>query len=295
MEFHKVTVEDGRWARPLLELKETRSCEYAFVNVYVWSHVYNTSIGKYDDFVVSRSEGRRIRYLWPAGTGNLKNVIEEILADAAKAGKAPVIFALNEENKKFLESNFPGKFKFLLPRGESDYIYLSSDLANLPGRKFQKKRNHCSKFERSYPNWKFHEITTDSLEAICEFNNQWCNLYDNRDDEGIAQEHRAVKLALRHYDELCLKGGYITIDNDIVAFSFGSPLGKNMFVTHVEKALYTVSGAYNIINREMARHFCEKYMYINRENDLDEEGLRIAKLSYNPVMLEDKYTAELID
>lgn len=169
-------------------------------------------------------------------------------------------------------------------------MYLSSDLANLPGRKYQKKRNHCSRFERMYPDWQFREITEDSLDAVCRFNERWRGFYENKDDKDVQLEGVAVEQACRHYEELRLKGGYVTVGGEVVAFSFGSPLGDE-FVTHVEKANYDVSGAYNIINREMARAFGGKYTYINRENDVGDEGLRTAKLSYHPAFLLDKLRA----
>lgn len=294
MEFHEITPEDGRWARPLLEVGGYRSCEFTFVNIYMWSRVYHSKIAHWNDFVIARSEGQRLHYLYPAGHGDVEAAIDAILEDAAGDGRNPIIFSLDEMAKERLEQQYPGKFHYEKPRGEADYIYLSSDLADLPGKKFQKKRNHCSRFERQYPDWEFHEITPDVLESICEFNNRWCRLYDNRGDEGIEEEHRAIQLVCNHYDELKLKGGYLTVGNEVVAFSFGSPLGPDMFVTHVEKALYDISGAYAVINRQVAREFCRGYQYINRENDVDEDGLREAKLSYHPVMLEEKYTAEWI-
>ncbi|MGD9559576.1 MAG: DUF2156 domain-containing protein [Oscillospiraceae bacterium] len=295
MTFHEIQVEDGRWARPLLEAPGYCSCEFAFVNIYMWSRVYHSKITRFEDFVIARSEGTRLHYLYPAGTGDVDAAIDAILEDAAEDGRRPIIFSLTEADVARLEARFPGRFTIEKPRGEADYIYLASDLANLPGKKFQKKRNHCSRFERQYPDWEFHEITPGALDSVCAFNNQWCQLYDNRGDEGIAEEHRAIELACLHYDELKLKGGYITVSGEVVAFSFGSPLGPDMFVVHVEKALYDYTGAYAMINREMARNFCSGYQYINRENDVDEPGLREAKLSYRPVMLEEKYTAELMD
>lgn len=293
MNFSEVQIEDARWAVPLLKAQPHYSCEYTFTNIYMWQRVYNTQIARFEEYVVARSEMKRLHYLFPAGNGELKPVIDAILADAEQVGKEPVLFSLTKQQVDELEELYPGKFEFDAPRGEADYLYLTSDLANLPGRKFQKKRNHCSRFERSYPDWEFCEITSEVQDEVCEFNNEWCRLYDNRGDEGIQEEHRAIKLACAHYDELRLKGGYIKANGKIVAFSFGSPLNDDVFVTHVEKALYDVPGSYNIINREMARHFGNGYEYINRENDLDEEGLRDAKLSYNPVLLEEKYTAEL--
>lgn len=293
MNFQDIKVEDAQWAHPLLEAGNHQSCEYAFVNIYMWKGIYHTKIAKFDDFLVARSEMKRLHYLFPSGKGELKPVIDAILLDAQEVGKEPVLFSLTEEEKSKVEELYPNKFVFDNPRGETDYIYESEKLANLAGKKMQKKRNLCSRFERSNPDWEFHEITPESIKEIMEFNNEWCKLYDNRGDEGIQDEHIAIELACTHYKELKLKGGYITTNGKIVAFSFGSPLNDEIFVMHVEKALYDVTGAYNIINREMARNFCGDYKYINRENDVDEEGLRIAKLSYHPEILVDKYTAEL--
>ena len=101
-------------------------------------------------------------------------------------------------------------------------------------------------FIRENPDWQFHPLTPDALPAVRRFNNEWCQLYDNRDDAGIADEHRAIELVFQHYGQLGLKGGYITAGGRIVAFSFGSPINDRVFDTHVEKALYDVQGAYNI-------------------------------------------------
>lgn len=292
--FHEVTAEDGRWAQPLLWQSGYCSCEYSFVNIFMWSHVYHTSIARYGDWVVARSEGpSSLHYLFPAGHGDEKAVLGEIIQDAHAMGKRLVLFSLSDAAKLRLESYFPGVFCFEDARDDYDYLYSAEELALLPGKKFQKKRNHVSRFIKDNPDWQFHPITPDSMQAIRRFNNEWCNLYDNRDDAGIAAEHRAIELAFRHYDSLGLKGGYVTAGGRIVAFSFGSPINAQVFDTHVEKALYDVNGAYNIINREMAKAFCTGCQYINREDDVGEEGLRTAKLSYNPVRLERKWLARL--
>ncbi len=294
MEFRDLTVEDAKWAVPLLQANGYRSCEFAFANLYIWRKNICTQIARFEDYLIVRYEygGDHIHYQFPSGTGPLKPAIEAILEDARALGRQPHFSTIPAERVADMEAAFPGYFEFQNPRGASDYVYLASDLAMLPGRKYQKKRNHCSKFERMYPDWEFCEITKEHLDEICKFNDKWCNLYVNQGDEGIEKERYAIQEACRHYDELHLKGGFLRIDGKMVAYSFGSPLGADMFDSHVEKALYDVNGAYAMINREMARYFGADYTYINRENDVDEEGLRDAKLSYHPALMVEKFSAE---
>jgi hypothetical protein len=76
-----------------------------------------------------------------------------------------------------------------------------------------------------------------------------------------------------------------------VAFTMAHPLRDDMVLVHFEKAFYDVTGAYTMINREFVRNACSGFAYINREEDANDPGLRQAKLSYQPDILIEKYTA----
>lgn len=293
MEFHEVTLEDGRWARPLLENTHYRTCEFAFANIYMWSRQYGTLIGAYDNFVMARNIGRsHHHFLYPAGSGDLGAAIEVCLKDAADGGKNPLIYSIPQTEVPRVEELFPGKFKFDTDRNNDDYIYLASDLAQLPGKPYQKKRNHVSRFEKEHPNYRFEKITPENIELAKQFNHIWGDMYDEG-DRGLIGEHEAIDRTLAHFFELELVGGILIDEDKPLAFCYGSKISDEVLCTHVEKAYHDVNGAYAVINRDFARAFGDAFTYINREDDLGEEGLRKAKLSYRPAILEQKYFAVL--
>ena len=101
-------------------------------------------------------------------------------------------------------------------------------------------------------------------------------------------ESKLVVYAIRHREQLGMIGGAIRADGRIIAITLGERLTEDTFVVHFEKAYADIQGAYPIINREFVRHELGEYRYVNREEDLGEEGLRKAKLSYRPEILLEK-------
>ena len=110
----------------------------------------------------------------------------------------------------------------------------------------------------------------------------------------MRDEACAVRSALDHYISLGLDGGLIRAGGRIVAFSMGERISSDTYLVHIEKAFSDVQGAYAIINQKFAERHCGDVLYINREDDSGQEGLRKAKLSYRPVFMAEKYSARLI-
>jgi hypothetical protein len=84
--------------------------------------------------------------------------------------------------------------------------------------------------------------------------------------------------------------------DQVLAFTLASRLSEDTYDVHFEKAREDVDGAYTAINQQMAFHLREKHpelRFLDREEDMGLEGLRKAKLSYNPVILVEKYWARL--
>ena len=113
-------------------------------------------------------------------------------------------------------------------------------------------------------------------------------------EELIDDETCAINMAFRSFEELKLSGGLLRVDGKPVAFTVGEEINPEVYLLHFEKALSGYEGLYAAINHEYAANHLENYRYINREEDLGIEGLRKAKLSYNPAILLEKYSATLL-
>ena len=117
---------------------------------------------------------------------------------------------------------------------------------------------------------------------------QNCMTEEERIEYDKIDESRLVVYAIRHREQLGFVGGAIRAAGKIIAITLGEPLTKDTFVVHFEKAYADIQGAYPIINREFVKHEMAEYQYVNREEDMGEEGLRKAKLSYRPEILLEK-------
>lgn len=289
--FKDITLEDRELITRYTLDSPRRNCDLSFSNLCSWRFLYNTKFAVKDGFLLLKfwADGEPV-YMMPTGSGDLKKVLDELIEDARQEGHPFCLLGICEGMCAELEAIMPGRFRFTADRDYADYLYLRTDLATLAGKKFQAKRNHVNKFKRTY-NYEYTPITPDRIAECLELEAQWCRANNCDQHEGTGNERRALVYALHHFEELGLTGGILHVDGQIAAFTFGMPINRDTFGVHVEKADTRIDGAYAMINHEFANHIPEQYVYLNREEDLGIEGLRKAKLSYQPVVILEKHVA----
>ena len=132
------------------------------------------------------------------------------------------------------------------------------------------------------------KLTEKDFDECIEFAVKSYNLNNGYDDESSVGEQFAINTFMNSFGELDLKGGVITVDGKIQAFTIGDRINSDTFDIHIEKANAEIQGAYAAINNEFAKSAATDYEYINREEDLGLEGLRKSKHSYHPVFMLQK-------
>ena len=272
-----------------------KSCEYSFTNLCIWGRQKATILDGY--LVLFSQFDRRAVYPFPAGSGDIAPVLDAIIHDSCARGIPCCITGLSQENIATLEQLYPGKFRFQCDRESFDYVYRIDDLADLKGRKFQKKRNHINRFRTLYPNWRVETLCAENLPAVKEMAEKW---YAHRQETDPIGNYHLEKVALdrafAQYESLSLDGLVLYNGDEVLAFSMASHLSEDTMDVHFEKAMEYADGAYPAINQAFAQYLREKYpniVYLDREEDMGIEGLRKAKLSYYPDHLKEKCWARL--
>lgn len=274
-----------------------RGCEYSFTNLYLWGRQKAAFLeGRLAFF--SHFYGRSV-YPFPIGPGELKPVLEAIFHDAERRGIPCRLTSLTREDCLSLQELYPGRFHFRQDRDSFDYVYGINDLADLAGRKLQRKRNHVNRFFKDHPNAVLVPLTAENLSSAREMVRLWfLNRIENAPQGTYLLEQVAMSRAFDHFEELALEGGLLMEGEDVLAVTMGSRLSSNTFDVHFEKARDDIDGTYAAVNREFARYLRQKYPeleFLNREDDLGLEGLRKAKLSYCPHHMVEKYWAYLAE
>ena len=278
--------------KPFLDMAFTQSppviSEFTFTNLFIWRHAYHLKISCFQNFICLLSDnGGKSFFFPPIGEGDMIKCYRMLFQFLEERGVSKKITRVPEIVWAQIDWKSEG-FVAELDRDQSDYIYLTQDLIQLQGRKYHRKRNHIKQFKDKY-SYQYIPLTSDWIPECLQLETGWCDLRHCEDTPGLANESIAIKEAFTHFETLGVKGGAILIDGKLEAFTLGESLNRDTVVIHIEKANPTYEGLYPMINQAFLEHQWSDYTYVNREQDLGEEGLRKAKESYFPHHMAHKY------
>lgn len=295
LEWSTPSISDGDWIRKIIAESGNMGSDVSFANMYLLREKYDIQICSYRGFLLRHYNGYygRKGYTFPIGTGSPEKALQALKEDAEKRREPLCFCLLTEEQKQMLEQIFPDTFVFESNPGDSDYIYSQEELANLAGKAFHKKKNHFSKFVRTYPEYRFEQIGAANWQDAVLVEDMWYYEHLQEEDESQKKEYAAVKEALEHFEQLELSGGLLYVNDTPAAMTVASYINEDTCDIHFEKAVgeCVTNGAYAAINRLFAQTL--NCTWLNREEDIGIEGLRKAKMSYHPKMLVKKYNAHL--
>lgn len=270
--------------------KNSRTSDYTIGAMYMWRDFYQTQFTIEDDMIFYKVKFlHRTSFTIPVGGGSLPKAMDK-LKEYCRANDIALWFCtVPEQNLPILVNQFNGNIPCKPSRDWADYLYNAEDLAEMAGRRYSGQRNHINKFKKLYPNYSYQKITSENLPKVIDF------LIDYEKNHGkdaaLAKEELNRTLELMPFiEKFNLPGGFIEVDGIIVALAIGEVINDTLYC-HIEKANRDYQGSYQMIVKEFSSDMKSSFdiKYINREEDVGDEGLRTSKLSYHPVELLDKY------
>ena len=287
-DFTPLDIEMKESLHPRLSLTADGVSEFTFSILYLYRDRYKYRVSSCvaadnsDLLIISGVNGGKKFFMTPCGAPDRETL--ESLFTTHDRWEIISESVLDPVKEKLQESGIV----FAEDRNNFDYLYYRQDLAELAGKKYHKKKNHVNHFLNTYPDHEQYPMSAALVPAALEVLDQW--YYKN---SGQDNDYKAAKEALNHFKSLELKGAVFFINGKPAAYCLGESIAKGkMFVIHFEKAIDEYKGIYQYMNRAFASSLPGFFTFINREQDMGNEGLRQAKMTYRPCGFIKKFTGK---
>ena len=233
----------------------------------------------------------------PLGKNNIQNTLHECFSMMREindnSGFESYINYVYEDFLNLFDNN-----SYRIVESYPDYIYKTSDLIKLAGRKYEKKRNEINFFKKHY-DASFEKFYPKHIADALLMIDQWKrgkvqepNLLNHSETHyqySLIHEAEAAKCAIIFSEELGLTGAIITIDDQIEGITLGESITPNTASVLIEKTNNNFHGMPQFIYQQFCASDFSEVDYINAGEDWGIEGLRRAKMSYHPCVLAKKF------
>ena len=290
--FIPVSLDDSQRYYDIWQCTPQRSLDYTLANLWGWQEYYGLE-WCFEDSMCWIRQTRPYEVCW-APVGDWNAVDWKSLLPCSFNETAHEVVRVPEELLHVWQERLPGLVDAEEDRGQWEYLYKQEELADLPGNRFHKKRNHYNSYIKNYGEPDYHDLDDRMIEDVLAVQDDWCQWHECEDSPSLRAENEAINRVLSHWNSFRnLVGGSLYVDGKMVAFSVGENLDGTSLGVHYEKGLSGFKGVYQTINCTFARRAGTGFTYINRAQDLDEEGLRQAKMTYMPTDFLRKYKVRI--
>jgi hypothetical protein len=291
----KLTPDNADEIKPYLKYTEKHMSLAKFPTLYLWRDFTELTYDIKDGFLFMFECKFHNTAFMPFGEGDYTKAFDNLKEYCKLLSKESRLYCVGESHKEKIKKAMSGEYHFVNMRGYNEYVYLRENLANLEGGAYSKKRNHINKFMRNYGDlYEYCNISCKDREEIKRVMDIWCENKDCGPDDPATHEKNAILELLSGKTGIEFKGGAIRINGTIEAFALGGRTSDDMATVYFEKADTKYDGIYAMINKLYVENEWPDVRYINRQEDMNNRGLRKSKMSYSPEFLVKNYTVKKI-
>lgn len=257
--------------------------DYTFANVFLFRNVSRYEILSKDcGTFISAYNRQNQNYIMPLDNPQAcsADTLGRLLNDCNFFFPIPEEWLPSFPEKEFLTS---------YEDSESDYLYLTANMASFSGKQYTRHRNHLNQFLGAFRPER-QPLSADTLPDGLKILHEWQDesvVASCKTDFGVCTE------ALQKFSELALWGTIYYIEQEPAGFIIGEALNDETFCLHFAKASKKYHGIYEFMFNDTAKQLQSKYKYLNLEEDMGNKNLRRTKSSYGPERILKKYRVRL--
>jgi len=286
LKFESIQLEQQSDYLDILDSCPTKTSDYSFINLWAWADMYGLEWAWASDLVWIRQLRPQTRYWTPVGDWDgvdWQQALKENFGDSVHFGRIP------EKLLRLWQQRDNLRLEALADRSHWDYLYSVADLAELKGRKYHKKKNLLNQFIKNY-DYRYVSLSSGNIRLTTQMQADWCTWRDCAAEEALDSENQAILKIFDNWEQLDgLVGGALMVDTRMVAYTVAEALSDDTLLIHFEKGDAEYKGVYQAINQIFLQEAGQSYQTVNREQDLGSEGMRKAKMSYNPIGFIEKF------
>jgi uncharacterized protein len=259
---------------------DQQASDYSFANLWGWADEYQLQWAWHEELVWIK-QSTPIEVLWaPVGAWHSANW-PAALAMARQV--CPRIIRVPELLFNQWQTSAIAPHQTQESRQHWDYLYTLEDLSRLSGNRYHKKKNLVNQFKKKY-DYTYLPFSPEMVAQALAMQTHWCTWRDCESHDTLAAENRVIAKVLNNYHAFeHITGGALRVDKTLVAYTIAETLPDTTLLIHFEKGDPDYKGSYQAINQLFLENAPAGHPRVNREQDLGDEGLRKAKLSYHPV------------
>ncbi len=295
LDFKPIQADDIESLSPFFCRRPNKTCDSVALDSFLWRDYYHVQFAISDGKAVQwlmEENGTKHSAMPMCEEQDLPHYFNEIVKYFNQTLHIPFkIYLADEEAVNYLHLKDSDEFEVTEQEDLKDYLYDGDAMRNLSGRKLHKKKNHLNAFLKEYEGrYEYRRLSCANRGEVWNFLDDWRAGKGEIVEDHLDYEVEGIHAILNHCCQLHVRMSGVYIDGKLQAFTIGSynPFEK-MAVIHIEKANPDIRGLYQFINQQFLIHEFPDAVLVNREDDLGQEGLRKAKMSYNPSGFARKY------
>ena len=281
-EFSSLSLEAVQAIKADLQQQKDGMSELTFGSLYFFRNTYKYKISRFNErTLIFLGEEQKKAFFFIIGDPLPLATLKELYNDCAYWKLISESYLT--DNAVFFQNL---KEPPTEDRDNFDYLYTRLSLSTLSGKQLHKKKNHVNGFLSNYPDFTLKKLDTDTKKDASKILDIWATEQTNLQETDYEAAQQALTLP-EIADFLSL---ILYVQGVPVAWCLAELAAQGTTaVVHFEKARTDFRGSYQYINYAFAQSLPEQVVYINREQDLGDEGLRHAKMSYKPEGFVKKY------